>query len=266
MNEMSSSAWRVPDSGSAPAQPGTGNSEPGTSGPAPAVVVHDCWNKIGITGDGSCAELQAHVHCRNCPVYAAAGAQLLNRPLPADYRRERTAHFAQPRQTAAPTRTSALIFRIGSEWLALPSAVFQEVAESRPVHSLPHRRQGVVLGLVNVRGELLICVALSRLLGIEVLSVSGAKPKTSANDSAVSLRPSTFLRLLVANWDGQRLAFPVDEVLGIQRLETPELKAAPAGNAKAAQTFTQGIFAWRDHTVGFLNADSLFATLNRSLT
>ena len=43
------------------------------------------------------------------------------------------------------------------------------VPGSRPnrlIHSLPHRRQGIVLGLVNVRGELLICVSLARLLGI----------------------------------------------------------------------------------------------------
>ena len=32
----------------------------------------DCWNKIGVSGDLSCPELNTHIHCRNCPVFAAA--------------------------------------------------------------------------------------------------------------------------------------------------------------------------------------------------
>ncbi len=237
-----------PDSGPAAAR--TGALAANSSGSA---ALRDCWNTIGITGDSSCPELKKHVHCRNCPVYAAAGAQLLNRSLPADYRHERTCHFAQAQHTAAPTRTSALIFRIGLEWLALPSAAFQEVAERRPVHSLPHRRQGIVLGLVNVRGELLICVMLNRVLGLE--------------DTASHTAPrANYERLLVANWDAQRLVFPVEEVLGLHRFDAQELQAPPASVARAAQTFTEGIFAWRGRTVGYLDADSLFATLNRSLT
>ncbi len=51
--------------------------------------VHDCWNRIGVEGNATCRELAKYIHCRNCPVYSAAGLQLLDRPLPADYRRER---------------------------------------------------------------------------------------------------------------------------------------------------------------------------------
>ncbi len=216
-------------------------------------AVRDCWNTIGVAGDSSCPELKKHIHCRNCPVYAAAGTQLLNRALPSDYRNERTSHFAQARQNASSARASVLIFRVGPEWLALPSAAFQEVAERRPIHSLPHHRQGVVLGLVNVRGELLICVTLSRLLGLE--NAAPHKPQGTSNE-----------RLLVANWDAYRLVFPVDEVLGIHRFDTQELQAPPASVAKAAQTFAQGLLAWRGRTVGYLDVDSLFATLNRNLT
>src|SRR5438445_8021579 len=75
-----------------------------------------------------------------------------------------------------PARTSAVIFRIHSEWLALPTEAFQEVAERRRIHSLPHRRNGVVLGLVNIRGELLICVDLGRVLGIGAHDSDRANP------------------------------------------------------------------------------------------
>lgn len=131
-----------------------------------AMDIRACWNEIGVKGNGTCPELQKVIHCRNCPVYSKAGVQLLDRPLLPGYRRAWTEHFAQKRKLAAPARRSALLFRINAEWLALPTPAFQEVAERRPVHSLPHRRQGIVLGLVNVRGELLICVSLGRLLGL----------------------------------------------------------------------------------------------------
>jgi Magnesium chelatase, subunit ChlI len=38
---------------------------------------NDCWNQIGVFGDGTCPELAKVIHCRNCPVYAAGGRSLL---------------------------------------------------------------------------------------------------------------------------------------------------------------------------------------------
>ena len=35
-------------------------------------TVDDCWNRIGVSGDRSCPELQAHLHCRNCSVSSSA--------------------------------------------------------------------------------------------------------------------------------------------------------------------------------------------------
>ncbi len=58
---------------------------------------------------------------------------------------------AQPERVEAAGAKTTFIFRVAGEWLALPPALFLEILEKRPVHSLPHRRKGVVLGLVNVR-------------------------------------------------------------------------------------------------------------------
>src|ERR1043165_9076046 len=136
-----------------------------------AIDHHDaCWQSIGVYGNGECRELQKFVHCRNCPVYSKSALQLLERPLPANYRAEWAAHFAKEQTPSPPVRTSAVLFRINAEWLALPTIAFQEVAEQRRTHSLPHQRQGIVVGLVNIRGELLICVSLGRLLGLDRIS------------------------------------------------------------------------------------------------
>jgi len=213
----------------------------------------DCWNKIGVYGNATCDELLEFVHCRNCPAYSKGGRQLLERKPPKDYQREWTEHFAREKHVAAPAKSSGLLFRIGSEWLALPTQAFQEVAERRAIHSLPHRRQGIVLGLANVRGELVICVSLGRLLGIE---------KTT---SRPTLR-TTYDRLLVAHWDGQRLAFPVEEVYGIHRFELTELKPPPATISASSQTYSRGVLFWKERAVGYLDVELLFSTLNRSLT
>jgi chemotaxis-related protein WspD len=213
----------------------------------------DCWNRIGVEGDCSCPELEKFVHCRNCPVYAHAGLQVLNRPLPADYRQERTAHFAEARKPVTGHKTSVVIFRIGLEWLGLPTEVLQEVVEHGPVHSVPHRRHGVLLGLVNVRGELLPCVSVGRLLGLD----PGA--------SAEKLR-TFYDRLLVITWEGKRLVFPTEEVYGIHRFQSEELTPPPPTLTKAALTFTEAVFPWQEKMVGLLEPDLLFSTLNRSLS
>jgi chemotaxis-related protein WspD len=215
--------------------------------------INDCWNTIGVSGNGSCRELPKFIHCRNCPVFSAAGVQLLDRPLTPEYRRQWAEHYAHEKKLAAPVRTSVVVFRVGLEWLALSTRAFQEVAEKRPVHTLPHRRRNVVLGLVNVRGELLICISLGHLLGLE----PGTRP---------NIRTIAYDRLIVIGWNGNRYVFPADEVHGIHRFQQDELREPPATVAHSSFTHTQGVFNWRERTVGVLNADSLFAAMNRNLS
>jgi chemotaxis-related protein WspD len=225
--------------------------------PAPAsdsavTAVSDCWNQIGVYGNNTCPKLQQAVHCRNCPVYSAAGVQLLDRPLPTGYRKEWAVHFAQgkpPRETGA---ISAVVFRLDQEWLALPTQAFQEVAERRPIHSLPHRRRGSLLGLVNLRGELLLAVSLGHLLALQNLP------------TPAELR-TNYHRLLVTAWDGNRFAFPVDEVHGPQRFESHDLKTPPATVARAQLAHTQGLLFWEQRAVGLFDVVALFSTLNQSL-
>ncbi len=184
---------------------------------------------------------------------ADAGAlRLLDRESPEDYVREWTERIAQEKQTVETGTVSVAIFRIGIEWLALPTRIFQEVAEQCPVHSLPHRTSAAVVGLANVRGELLVCVSLGAVLGL----TGESGEKTTAR---------IFKRLLVTNRDGSRLVFPVDEVFGLHRYHPRELKAAPATLAQGKVSFTIGMIQWRDKTFGCLDDELLFYALNKSL-
>jgi chemotaxis-related protein WspD len=216
-------------------------------------LVNDCWNQIGVWGSGECAELTKHVHCRNCPVYSAAATQLLDGDLPVRYREDWSVHFAKAKTVTEPGITSAVLFRIHGEWLALAIAVIKEVASVRPVHSLPHRRDRVVRGVANIRGELVVCVSLGEALGIE-----------AGGDTSGPTRGGRE-RLLVAERDGSRLVFQVDEVQGIRRYHPRELKPPPATVARATATYTRGVLAWEGHSVGCLDEELLFFTLNRSL-
>lgn len=216
------------------------------------VAVDDCWSRIGVAGDGSCPELEKHYHCRNCPVYAAAGAQLLERSLSNDYRREWALHFARPKAALAPGAISVVLFRIGTEWLALPTSSFLEVAELRKVHSIPHRRKGTLLGLVNVRGELVVCLSLARVLGLK----HAAKAEGER---------TVYERLLVASWQSHRVVFPVDEVHGVHRFDPDQLREPPATLSKSGTSYTKGVLPWQGRLTICLDAELLFPALSESI-
>jgi chemotaxis-related protein WspD len=221
----------------------------------------DCWNRIGIHGDRSCAELSGHIHCRNCPVFSAAARTLLDVPAPAGSRLNATEHFARPAQAGAGLSAiadmqSAIVFRLRAEWYAIRTAVCLEVADLRPIHSLPHRRDGAVLGVANVRGGLLVCISLAVILG--VAPRPEAVPTRSRGRAAVP-------RLLVARGTAGAVVFPVDEVQGTERFRTRDLKDVPATVAHAQAAYTQALVPLGDRTVGLLDEQLLFYTVERAL-
>src|ERR671912_1379370 len=213
----------------------------------------DCWNSIGVHGDKTCPELVKHVHCRNCPVYARAAAGLLDRVSPGGYIAEWTRHAALPETPAEPDRQSVLIFRVGAEWLALPSPVVTEVSEQRPIRSLPHRRKATMLGLVSIRGELLVCMSLARALGL---------------DASTERRRQGHLvhaRMLVLRSNNVRVVCAVDEVHGLHTFSGQALRDVPATVAKGATTHAKAVLTWQERSVGILDDQSLFQTFQRSL-
>jgi len=180
--------------------------------------------------------------------------RLLDREPPAGYVEEWTERISAEKKTDETGAQSVLIFRIGVEWLALPTRVIQEVTERQAIRTIPRRRNGILMGLVSVRGDLLICASLGRVLGLE-------KSATQKNGKA----HTTHQRLLVVNQAANRLAFPVSEVYGVERYYPRELKDVPATLVKEAATYTLGLLPWQDKTVGCLDDELLFYTVDKSL-
>ena len=209
---------------------------------------------LGGNGQPS-PELEMPRHGRDTALQAQIARRLLDRPLPPGYREEWTRLFAKPvRDDAEQALATVLIFRLGAEWLGLPAEACQEIAEPRPIHSLPHRRSTAVRGIVNVRGELLVCVSLSELLGID----AEAAPRTGE-------RIASFRRLVVTGAEGRRSAFEADEVHGLHSFERRSLGEAPATIGKAATSVVTGVLSWNERAVGCLDSAKLGELIDRSI-
>ena len=213
----------------------------------------DCWNTVGVRGSAKCERLAAVAHCRNCPVYITAGRMLLDREVPDDLREQWARLAAEPRQPRPPHEVSLVVFRIGVEWLALKTDLFEQAVTARRVHSVPFRTNRVFRGLVNVDGELLLCISAGEALGLEPGSVEAPAGPTDG-------------RLLVVSRDGQRFAFQVDEVLGVRALAPGDFTSAPAVLSKAPDTVITSVFSAEERRIGFLDETRLFEHVARSLT
>jgi len=215
----------------------------------------DCWNRIGVwsKNQASCPELEQVAHCRNCARYSAAGRQVLDRPSSDDYRREWTERFAEPRNVEKHETQSALLFRLGDEWMALQSSCIDEITPLRSIHSLPRTEGTLIKGLVNIRGELKLCVSLGALLQLE-----------KANEEYVSDR-EIHERMISVTWNDQSFVFPTSEVHGIHHYSDAELQASPATVSKSKSSFTTGILKWRNRHVGALDTELLFYALSKGM-
>jgi chemotaxis-related protein WspD len=214
----------------------------------------DCWKRIGVHGDSSCEVLHDVEHCHYCNVYRSTATYVLDKPASLDYIDEATRLAAEPLIERDRSYVTQLVFRVGEEWLALSSAVCQEVAARGRPHSIPGKRDGYIVGLVNVRGELLIQVALEQVLGIG----SGHVDQSTLSGAHAE-------RLVVIQKQGDRFAFLASEIHGLVRSLWQELVSPPDTLARAEPHYTSSILQWNGKSVSCLDDELLFYTLNKGL-
>jgi chemotaxis-related protein WspD len=221
----------------------------------------DCWRHIGVSGDRTCPELTSFIHCRNCPVFAAAARTFFDRRAPegylADWSRwlvgsvgqivgEQQRDDAEYEGKRAKEKVSVLIFRLGAEWLAFRTKTVAEVTTPRPIHRVPGRTNEVFLGLVNLHGQVQLCVSLHGLLGV-----------------TVSWSPARLVVLRDRNW-AENWAFMADEVSGVQRISQSQWRSVPATLTNPAVGFSQIVLSWNERSIGLLDEERVFNAL-RSL-
>lgn len=216
---------------------------------------NDCWKRIGVAGDHSCELLTEAVHCRNCTVYADAALRQLRRPVGAEYKREWAEHFRTPPEETSRLDSSAIVFRIGREWLSLPTPACVQIAPVADPHRLPHRKARGLRGVVNVGGHLYPCMDLAALFGID----DREGEVESRNGRHV------FQRLMLLQWDGQSYAVPVAEMHGIVRYASEDVKTPAATINKGLVRYLSGVLPYRDMQIGCLDADLIGHQLARAL-
>jgi chemotaxis-related protein WspD len=206
-----------------------------------------CWNAIGVRGDRTCPELAKVTHCHNCPVFAAAGRRFLDAPSPPDYLDEWTTRLAPPEDDEVSNELGILVFRLADEWLALPVGVLVEVTRPRTPHRIPHRA-GLLSGVVNIRGELHLCVRLDLLLGVAVQEQVKESP-----------------RLVVIRHEGETWAFAADEVDQVYRVPGEGLAPPAPTLARAAAKLTRGVVPMPPRSVGLLDEERLFQAIRERI-
>lgn len=215
----------------------------------------DCWNRIGVWAPKgkTCPRLAEVVHCQNCDVYADAGKRLLDREAPDQYREQWTENLRQGKAQEQRALRAAFVFRLGQEWFALPSQVLSEVTEIRGIHRIPHNASRVLRGLVNIRGELHLCVSLGSLFGLD----KGEPPSHE--------RRQVHERIVVIEQERQRYVFPVSEVSAVHRFSDDDVNEAPATIANKSGTFLTGVLRIGARPAGLLDPQLLFQALARRL-
>ncbi len=218
--------------------------------------IKDCWNTIGIWGSEApqCPELNKLTHCHNCSVYSNAGRLLLDRETDSIYIEEWTSNLKKPRANDDHNQQSALVFRIGNEWFALPSNIVREITQCDKHHSLPHRKNQILRGLVNVRGELLLSVSLGYLFKLH-------KTETLETQHKVIHE-----RYIVISDNGECFAFPVSEVKDTLKYDPDDLQNTPSTVNNSSSNFIKGVIKQNEIHIGLLDSELLFSALHRNIS
>ena len=194
--------------------------------------INDCWNHIGVWGRASprCEKLTDVMHCRNCEVFSSSGQKILEQPLSEDYLKDWAKTYSREKEKHLAGTKSSLVFRLGDEWYSIPNDAVIEVTEMRSIHSIPHVKSKALRGVVNIRGELKICVSIGYMLGIS----KGKKQKAQT-------KYTSYERMIVMTYEEQQFVFPVSEVLGSFRYKDDDVTGPPATVSNAKATFTTGM-------------------------
>lgn len=184
-----------------------------------------------------------------------SSSNLLDRPHPAGYTEEWIQSLKLPFSEEITQIDPLLVFRIKNEWLALPCHSIKEVTHSAFIHTLPHTKSDVLLGITNVQGELLIAISMQNLLGIPNL-----------DSSSSSFLYSEYPGNIVFGIQKNIFVFPADEIYGLTHVKLDTIKPVPINVSKSLKNFFSGIFILPDDTlsVGLLDDKLIINSLNEN--
>ena len=185
----------------------------------------------------------------------SASAKLLSRAIVTEYLQDQTARVAEAEQIVSTDLCSTLVFRLGAEWLALPAGICQQILPPQTECRVPYRSNATLLGMVNVRGQLLLKVSL-----LPALRLTGQANKQMTQKA---YRRMVVVAAVLESGDAETWAFDVDEMYGVYAVSLGDLQPVAAGSAAATETCTRYLFDWEGQQVSFLDDIKLFDSVRR---
>ena len=219
--------------------------------------VDDCWNKVGVWSKNRehvCPRLTEVVHCANCEVFSNAGRKLLESEAPEGYLNEWARFLAEGEKEKSYDSCSSILFRLGDEWLGIDTKILEEVVSMRAIHSIPHRKNPILKGLTNIRGELQLCVSVGRLMNITRGEITGT-----------NVVKGIYERMMVVSYEGSKFVFPVSEVKGVYRYSDKDVQEAPATAMNCSVHYLRGMLDLEGKHVGVIDQALLFPALERGI-
>ena len=180
--------------------------------------------------------------------------KLFDRPYNIKYLEEWEAIISEVPEAAQDYKEiPVVVFRLGDQWFGLAVNAFLEIATLRKINTIPHKTDPVILGIVNLRGQLRICFSLHKLLDVEE-SVSLAEDRVY------------YSRLVAISCEEGTWTFVVNEVDSIYTVDFLHLSNIPVNISLARENYLKGVAEINDRKVYIIDEEMLFNSLKRRLS
>jgi chemotaxis signal transduction protein len=148
-----------------------------------------------------------------------------------------------------------LLFKVNDETAAVPAGLLRRVTPwSRPT-PVPHRATGLLRGICNIRGELVLCADLRRVLRLA--------PRTDAPEQGGGAGDPR--RMVVIGPADAPWVFEVDSLVGFERIAAASIKPPPVTVEYSLGAFTSGIAVVRSDRVTVLDGERLLTGFKAGL-
>lgn len=181
--------------------------------------------------------------------------RLLDQPITPEELRAGTELAASPAISRGRQDVRLLLLRIGDEIAAIPAMQLRRATLAVRPTPIPHRSGGVLRGMCNIRGELVLCADLHRLLGMPPRASAGPPAEGSADSR----------RIVVIGKADDSWAFEVDALMGVENVDRAEFRSPPVTVAFALADFTSAVADIGGRTVTILDGDRILAGFKAAL-
>jgi len=164
----------------------------------------------------------------------------------AGYLPEQAKIWAQSMDLQLQDKTGAFILKVGNEHLAWPTCSAQVLLGSRPIHSIPHRKQAVLKGIAAISGKLTTCLSLAGLLDIKT-------------DKTVEKQNILLISHQKAPW-----GMLIDQIDNHIHFHDDDIQALPSTLAQS-NCYSRGMLAWQNKHIPLLDEALVIAGFERAL-